>query len=246
MEIIKTISVTHIGKVRDHNEDAVLCDNQSGLWIVADGMGGHASGEVASSLAIETVKNKLQAGADLKESIKTAHSEILSQGENNPEQKGMGTTIVAAHLKKDGFKIGWVGDSRAYIFGKKLEQLTFDHSFVQDMVFREVLTPEEAEVHPKRNLINRSLGIVNATLKVDTIDFKPKSSGVLFLCSDGVSDYVDSRALSEVFLESKSLEQLKNNISRSVMDTEAGDNFSFILIEFKVSKRLFIKNNLFR
>lgn len=235
MQIIHTIAVSQVGKVREHNEDALFFNESAGLWLVADGMGGHASGEVASELAIKTVSSCLQTGENIKLAIESAHKEILHQGQLNPEQKGMGTTIVAAQLKQYGFNIGWVGDSRAYCYDKKLTQLTTDHTFVQDMVYREVFTPEEAEIHVQRNLINRSLGMENGLLKVDACIFKPKKSGYLLLCSDGVSDYANRETLQSVFKQHSDIKNLADAITTQVLSTEAGDNFSFILVEFTVS-----------
>lgn len=234
MKIINTIAVSQSGKVRNNNEDALLIDDNNALWLVADGMGGHACGEVASDLAIQTVKTNLSQGATLKQSIITAHHEILTQGQLNPQQKGMGTTLVAVQKNKHRYNISWAGDSRVYFFANTLQQLTNDHTFVQDMVFREVLTPEEAETHDKNNLINRSLGMENGIFKVDSIQFKPKQSGLLFLCTDGVSDYVNNKELAKLFEQTNNIQKLSALITSAVMATAAGDNFSFILIEFTV------------
>lgn len=234
MQVINSIAVSKVGNIRTNNEDAIVYDQDAGFWIVADGMGGHSCGEVASELAVTTVSTALRESGELKAAIELAHQSILQQSELNPEQKGMGTTLVAAQQTKNGFKLGWVGDSRAYCYAYKLRQLTADHTFVQDMVYREVLTPEEAESHVQRNLINRSLGMEKGAFKVDSFLFKPKKSGFLLLCTDGVSDYVNSVELEKIFQQYNDIQSLADAIIYQVLITEAGDNFSFVLVEYKL------------
>ncbi len=247
---VKSLAVSQTGKVREHNEDAVFVDDKSGLWLVADGMGGHACGEVASALAAETVSRSMADGVGLSEAIELAHRSILEQSKLHPEQQGMGTTIVAAQLLRAGFKIVWVGDSRAYLFNgkpktRKLGQISADHTFVQDMVYREVLTAEEAINHPQGNLINRSLGMTEGRFKVDSIKVKPETPGYLLLCSDGVSDYISDQQLQSSFEQAQSLEVISDAISDAVLKTEAADNFSFVLIEFHVDGLAKFRNKIF-
>jgi len=116
---VSSLSVSHIGKVRTHNEDALYFDDEQGVWLVADGMGGHASGEVASAMAIEVISSAVNNKDALDNAITSAHQKILQQGTEQPEQKGMGTTIVAATVRKTGFDIAWVGDSRIYLHTHK-------------------------------------------------------------------------------------------------------------------------------
>ena len=231
--IIKSISISQTGKVRDHNEDSLYIDDKLGLWLIADGMGGHACGEVASDLAIKTITEETKQ-KPLNLAIKKAHHHILEQGQKKTKQKGMGTTIVAAQAIKTGFKIAWVGDSRAYLFAAELEQITIDHTFVQDLVRREVLTQEEAANHPQRNLIVRSLGMEQGTFYVEEITIKPKMSGYLLLCSDGVTDYLADDQLHALFKQSLSLKDMATQLAAAVLETDAGDNFSFVIIDFKL------------
>jgi protein phosphatase len=249
--LIKSVAVSQIGKVREHNEDAILADEAKGLWIVADGMGGHACGEVASQLAIDVVADKASDGEKLVDAISSAHEAILEQAGNNPEQQGMGTTIVAAALSGTGFNIAWVGDSRAYLFNPEQDEVSFrqlsvDHSFVQDMVERQVLTAEEAIDHPQSNLINRSLGMAGRFLGVDDITLYPKNSGILFLCSDGVTDYISSEQLESQFNNNESIEDISEGITEAVLNSEAADNFSYILISFEINKLTKIRNTFRR
>ena len=251
MVTISSIAVSQVGKIREHNEDAVLVGDNNGLWVLADGMGGHASGEVASQLAIDVVAEKVAQQPDLKQAIADAHQQILAQAESNPEQQGMGTTIVAACKNRHGFNIAWVGDSRAYLYEKctrapGLKQITTDHTFVQDMVYREVLTAEEAENHPQGNLINRSLGMTEGRFKVDEIQLRPKSTGYLLLCSDGVSDYISHEQLQVAFSQAEKLEEIAEAINGAVLETEAADNFSFIIVLFEPGKLSQWRNRLLK
>lgn len=248
---VKSLAVSQTGKRREHNEDAVFVDEQSGLWLVADGMGGHACGEVASVLATEIVSTSTAKGTELGEAINHAHLSILEQAQTQPEQQGMGTTIVAAQSLKTGFKIAWVGDSRAYMFNGtpktgKLRQITTDHTFVQDMVYREVLTTEEAVNHPRGNLINRSLGMVKGRFKVDSVKVYPETTGHLLLCSDGVSDYLSQQQIQTPFEQAKTLQEIADAISIAVLNTEAADNFSFILVAFEINGLTKWRNKLFK
>ena len=241
---VTSAALSAVGKVREHNEDAYHADDASGLWVIADGMGGHACGEVASQLAVSVIAEAVAAGVTLEGAISQAHQRILSQGEENAEQSGMGTTAVAVQRVKSGFSVAWSGDSRAYIYDGQLQQITMDHTFVQDMVYREVLTLEEADGHPKRNLLNCSLGMQNGRFRVGVERILPNQSGYIMLCSDGVSDYVLREKLQQIFAGAQSLEQLSGNIKEAVMASEAADNFTFILLQYSVSRFMGFINRL--
>ena len=235
MLTIESVALSHVGKVRKHNEDAIHIDDEGGLWLVADGMGGHASGEVASNIAISSIPKKIEEKMSLTDAIACAHQNILLQGQENSEQTGMGTTIVAAKLTTNGFYIAWIGDSRIYCIDRKVIQLTVDHTFVQDMVYREILTPEEAQKHQNSNLINRSLGMENGRFKVDSKRVLPVRDGYLLLCSDGVSDYLSITELSNMVDKRKSLQSIADVIETAILSSEAGDNFSFVIVKYQLS-----------
>ena len=228
-------SVSEIGKVYQHNEDALYTDDKLGVWLVADGMGGHSNGAVASQLAVSTISAEIGRGLNHIEAILSAHENIAEQVEIQADKKAMGTTVVSAQIKRSGFNIAWVGDSRAYLYDGEFRQLTIDHSYVQDMVFRGVLTAEEAATNEHRNLINRSLGMTSAKLRVDNLTLFPNKPGILFLCSDGVSDFLTESELLALFSADASLKQMSEKIRAAVMETEAADNFSFIMINYELS-----------
>jgi len=235
-----------LGKVRENNEDAIAFDDDSGYWIVADGMGGHVYGEVASQMAVEITAKSLSEGKTSKQAILAAHKAILERAETENDKFGMGTTIVVLTQSKKCFDVTWCGDSRAYLYDGAITQLTYDHTLVQDMVFREILTEEEAAVHPKRNLVNSSLGMIKGNLRIDVENIAPTNDGYLLLCSDGVSDYVLQPALQQIFQENSTLDKIDEAIRSAVLTTEAADNFSYIIVRFGVNMTASLLNRLFK
>ena len=137
------------GQVRTHNEDALACRPDLGLWALADGMGGHARGEVASALALEELVGAVQQGEELPAAVQAAHLAIVAAAQPAAGEAGMGSTLVAVRLDGDEFELAWVGDSRAYRIGcEHIEQLTHDHSWVQAMIDAGRMSTEEAREHP--------------------------------------------------------------------------------------------------
>jgi len=232
---VKSIAISEIGHVRTHNEDAVFADDELGLWLVADGMGGHAAGEVASQLAVDSIVGDIEADELLASAVQRAHLAIKAAAKENPQQAGMGTTVVAVQKRRNAFNLVWSGDSRIYAVdgNGELRQLTVDHSFVGDMVARGVLTEEEAHTHPKKNLINQALGMSNIThLRPGEATFRPKGTGLLLLCSDGVSDMLDVASMAGLFRGDTSLASRADVLKSAVRNTAASDNFSFVLVEY--------------
>ena len=197
---------TDVGRRRESNEDQFLVDSEIGVYAVADGMGGHAAGEIASEQAIETLSAALRregwpdAGRDgtdqerktrtartIREAIGEANSRICKSVEHHPERKGMGTTLVALAISGNSAIIGHVGDSRAYLVRDgQLIRLTSDHSWVNEQVKLGLLSAEDAQRHPWRNIVTRALGN-RAEVDVDLME-QPMEAGDLFLlCSDGLN-----------------------------------------------------------
>lgn len=231
---IESIAVSEVGHVRDHNEDAVFADDDLRLWLVADGMGGHAAGEVASRLAVDTVAADTAAGDGLRQAVQRAHLAIRAAAKKNPDQAGMGTTMVAARWVKRCFRLVWSGDSRIYAWGAggQSRLLTRDHSFIEDLLERGVLSEEEAQDHPQKNLIRQALGMTGIThLEPGESNYRPQSAGGLMLCSDGVSDMLGFEQLNELLVRDQSLSDKAAALTRAVENTEARDNFSFVLLE---------------
>lgn len=197
---------TDIGLVRETNEDSFIC--QPPLFLVADGMGGHVAGEVASRLAAETIAKytATAAGSDyrklLVEAIGKANGLIHQMAADNSDCAGMGTTVTAAYIIGPKLYWGHVGDSRLYLLrAGELRQLTEDHSLVGELLKKGSITPEEALQHPHRNILTRAVGTAERT-QVDTGSLALAAGDRLLLCTDGLTNMVDDEAIKAVLAES--------------------------------------------
>lgn len=197
------------GQVRSHNEDCCgTFENAAGarLLVVADGMGGHRGGATASRLAVDWLDKALArveniSGDWLADTIRTANREVNDQAERDSELRGMGTTLVAILIAPGGESwVGHVGDSRAYrVRDGELEQLTQDHSVVAEMIRRGLITPEEAEVHPRRNEILRSIG-VEAEVEPEVCELELRAGDRVLLCSDGLCGVVPDDEIGQLMV----------------------------------------------
>ncbi|TDJ32135.1 MAG: Stp1/IreP family PP2C-type Ser/Thr phosphatase [Gammaproteobacteria bacterium] len=226
---------THPGHKRKHNEDTVLAVPDLNLWLVADGMGGHDHGEVASALARDILLAAVEDGLPLDKAIQEANEAVCSKATG--DYTGMGTTVVATHLDKNRFRVDWVGDSRAYHYqaaGDSLRQITTDHSYVQELLAGGAISPEQAENHPQRHVITQALGVTApADLRVDTVKGKLRPGDVLLLCSDGLNNELDDEAIAEILGQNKSLEQKADQLVQSALDNGGSDNVSVALLALK-------------
>ena len=212
-------SITDPGKVRERNEDAVaICENTAGekLLIVADGMGGHKNGEVASHLALEHITNRFKVISSVgnKEDainwiqtiVSEANVEIFKYVTSHPESEGMGTTIVLAILTPSFLLIGNIGDSSGYVYkNKKLHKITVDHTLVNLLVKSGELTEEEAKNHPKKNVLMKALGS-STNVEMDIFNVELGVDGI-FLCSDGLTNMLDDNQITKVLNESVTLQE---------------------------------------
>jgi serine/threonine protein phosphatase PrpC len=191
-------AATDVGQVRDHNEDDYLVDHDLGLIAVADGMGGHRGGEVASSAALEALRVAFVAGAPIDEAVVVANDAVYDQSVADPNLRGMGTTLTAGAFDDEGnLVLGHVGDSRAYLLRDgALERVTTDHSLVEELIRAGELTPEEAERDPRRSMITRALGL-EPGVAVDVIELELQPGDRLLLCSDGLTTMVGEPELMD-------------------------------------------------
>ncbi|HMG28049.1 MAG TPA: Stp1/IreP family PP2C-type Ser/Thr phosphatase [Acidimicrobiia bacterium] len=192
--------VTDVGRVRDGNEDDFLDQaDRLGLVAVADGMGGHRAGEVASATALESLRAAVASGEQLREAIEGANEAVLEKSESDHDLHGMGTTLTAGMLGTDGsLTVGHVGDSRGYLMRNgELRQITDDHSLVEEMVRGGELTPEQAEVHPQRSIITRALGI-DPLVDVDLYPIELQPGDRILLCSDGLTTMVRPEEIANI------------------------------------------------
>lgn len=224
---------THEGLKRDHNEDAYACLPECGLWLVADGMGGHAHGEVASGIACETIVEAIRDGNTLRDSIAMANSRIIEHSvqQGDFETLPMGTTVVATRILEDACEIAWVGDSRAYLFNGGLTQLSRDHSYVNDLVQQGTISAEEARHHPHRNVITQALGVTMPDdLAVETTRIKLEPGMLLLLCSDGLTEEVEDAEISRILEGSKDLEMCSKALVKMALANGGSDNITLILL----------------
>ena len=187
-------AATDVGRVRSANEDSFVIDDDAGLLAVADGMGGHQAGEVASATAIAALRSSSPPATPIDAAIVEANAAVFSRALGDPALRGMGTTLTAAVLRRrHPARIGHVGDSRAYLFRDGvLEQLTVDHSVVAELIAAELLTETEAETDPRRSMITRALGIdVDVDVDVVPVDLTPGDR--LLFCSDGLTTMLRDR-----------------------------------------------------
>src|SRR5579859_5939014 len=234
---------------RNHNEDNFSIVEESGLYIVADGMGGHASGEVASKMAVDSMKEFFVATANDPErtwpykmdrakgyeenrlitGIKLANLRIEESAQRDPRQRGMGTTIVTIFAVEDGVYIAHVGDSRVYrLRDGKIEQLTEDHSLLNDYIKMKRLTPEEIANFPHKNVIVRALGMKD-TVKVDTRFEQPQANDVYLLCSDGLSGPVTDDALLDILASTGDLKTAASRLIARANQNGGPDNVTVVL-----------------
>lgn len=221
---IRSVSRTHVGKVRKINEDRVLDRPERGLWAVADGMGGHYSGDVAAQMAIDFLDRVDTPGPDaILTALQTANAEIFAKF--GCDDRRSGTTIVAAQIAGGDLDLFWAGDSRAYrIRDGALQLLTRDHSIVQQMIDAGALSPGAALRHPQANVITRALGAENKVI-VDHLTLPVRSGDVILLCSDGVS-----RSLGNTPPATGSVESLAQHFLDNALALDGSDNASLVLI----------------
>lgn len=230
--------LTDPGKVRDHNEDSVtIVKNESGeiLLALADGMGGHKGGEIASSIAImhigkrfmETYKvgNREDAIKFLQEIVSEANMLLYKYVEDNPESEGMGTTLVMALLTKDFLLYGNIGDSSGYAIKKgKLYKITSDHTLVNLLVKSGELTKEQAKDHPKKNVLMRALG-ANMTVEMDIFDVERDVEGI-FLCSDGLTNMLEDAQIESVLNSTLTIDNKLQKLINKANNRGGTDNIS--------------------
>lgn len=237
--VVTTGSCTDVGKVRDHNEDALLVTDR--LWAVADGMGGHAAGEVASAAVIEVMDRLAGEYSDtlltveaIVQSVHTAHRGLHELAATHPEQRGMGTTLtglaLVSHEGEDRWAVFNVGDSRTYrLHDGELMQVTVDHSEVQELVDAGILTAAEAAVHPARNIITRSLGMpASLTVDVWVVPIEPEQT--FLLCSDGLTNEVSDPEIADALESPDDPQSIAERLVHAANDHGGQDNITVIVL----------------
>ena len=244
---MKTFYLTDSGKVRAHNEDSVIITkNQSGdyLMAVADGMGGHSAGEIASSIVVSHISKcfnedfcnmeKSKAVEWVREMAKEVNDLIFNYVEDHPESKGMGTTLVLAIVTVDYVLIGNIGDSSGFVVkDEKLHKVTYDHTLVNLLIKAGELTEEEAKDHPKKNVLMKALG-ANNPIDIDIYDCDMDISSIL-LCSDGLTSMLDNEQIEKVLTSDQEIEEKVIKLIRKSNNRGGMDNISIAYLEFSES-----------
>lgn len=236
---MRVVSKTHVGLVRENNEDALLV-REPYLFAVADGMGGYAAGEIASRSTIKAFaaathclrhEQEENVGKVMLEAFNKANTHVHKMSLNNSNYNGMGTTMTALYLP--GNSIGYcchIGDSRMYRFREgKLEQMTQDHTYVASLLAEGKISEEEAMVHPKRHMLLQAVGVEDE-IQADLLQIDVKESDRILLCSDGLTDMLKDEEIAEL-IALENLEEAGEQLLEKALDNGGRDNVSLILIE---------------
>ncbi len=223
---------THVGNIRDNNEDSYVCDESKSLWMVADGMGGLGFGEVASAIATYTVTTMVRNGHGINQAIEAAHLHIKDFARMDGKGTNMGTTIVLLLSQGSLYNIFWAGDSRAYLLEKdRLKQITVDHSLIQSLIDEGQITREEAREDPRKNAVTRVLGVQELeTVRADSISNKWNPGEKILLCSDGLTDCVSDEGIERILRQDGSDQDLADRLVEAALSGGGKDNVTVIVV----------------
>ncbi len=232
---------TDAGSRRDHNEDCFATEPRLGLWLVADGVGGHAAGEVASDLVRSTIIERVTAGDSLVDAIKLSHDVLVREIEQREVASalGMGSTVVAVKVNGSEYEVAWVGDSRAYLFGGQLQQLTTDHTRVNELLAHGAITPEQAHNHRDRHVLTQCLGVdKNLQITPGRVTGTLKPGEQFLLCSDGLTDELSDTVIAGLLATNKSPKSQVDALIRAALDMGGNDNVSVVVVgDFELSEQ---------
>lgn len=236
---------TDAGRIRDNNQDAyyIPSDNSKPLFIIADGMGGHKAGEIASKLAIDIISQNFNNLLDIEninedgiknnisKSFNEANEKIYKKAMKEEECSGMGTTVTLAYISDKNLYIGHVGDSRAYTFNKaSLLQITEDHSLVEELIKNGSISKEEAKHHPQRNIITRAVG-TSTEIDVDILVLPKDTVEVLLLCTDGLTSMLEDDEIENVLINSENMQMACEDLVKYSNDKGGYDNITVLALK---------------
>jgi serine/threonine protein phosphatase PrpC len=250
---LEIVRLTDVGQRRDHNEDAIASDTAMGFVILADGMGGYKAGEVASEIAVLSITAELkEAMQDLRpgqvdsslnmqaearliiDAVRNANEAIYNVSQTQPQCAGMGTTLVLGLFTNNKLLVGHIGDSRMYRYRQtQLEQITEDHSLLQEQIKSGLITPEQAKYASNKNLVTRALG-VDPEVELELHEYDVEAEDIYLLCSDGLSDLVDDEVIQNTLnMLSSDLTVTAQTLIDMANDSGGKDNISVILVRVK-------------
>lgn len=238
---MKTFAITDIGQKRSVNQDAFYASELPvgglpNLFLVADGMGGHQAGDVASKYTIERVVAHVKDSAEknpvklLRTAIETANSELLVKASTDEKLVGMGTTIVAATIDGDCMYVANVGDSRLYVINETVTQITRDHSLVEEMVRKGAIDRTQARFHPKKNIITRAIGVKDDVM-IDFFDVKLSSGDTVLLCTDGLTNMVDDDDIRILMEQQADIAGKAEKLIETANQNGGKDNITVVVVE---------------
>ncbi len=242
----RACGLSDVGVLRSHNEDCFEIDPEHQMFVVADGMGGHSHGEIASRIAVQAIRDQLATlperlpvssppkhAARLRDAIRLAHERVLAAIRQDASLHGMGTTVVGMLLDGESVAVAHVGDSRAYrLRDGKLELLTQDHTWVNEQVVAGFLSEEQARVHPLKNVVTRALG-GDAEVEVDVREWKVLPGDLYMLCSDGLTTMLSDAEILERLRAPGRLEELCARLVRDANARGGFDNISVVLLRIE-------------
>ena len=225
-------AATHVGNVRDNNEDTYAADTSKALWVVADGMGGLGFGEVASAISIHSVVRLVRDGHGVNQAIEIAHNRIKEYGETDAQGTNMGTTLVLLLSQGSMYNVFWVGDSRAYLFSNgKLKHITVDHSLLQELIEKGEITPEEARTDKGKNAVTRALGVQELdTVRADSVSHRWRPGEKIVLCSDGLTDFVSDPEIASILSSDADDQALSEKLIDAALTGGGRDNVTVVVV----------------
>lgn len=238
--VLESFSITDTGRLRESNQDSVFCDENAvgvfdNLFLVADGMGGHNAGDLASRVCIDTFVERVKETPKrtpvgiLEDATITANDEILRKSLEDTHYRGMGTTLVGMTIEEDTAYIINIGDSRLYQIRGGITQITTDHSLVEEMVMSGEIKKDEMRTHPNKNIITRALG-TSKLPKPDCFELEVKSGDVYLLCSDGLSNMIDDKEIEGIVSGGGPLDEIGHSLVDAANEAGGKDNISVVLV----------------
>lgn len=238
---MKAYAMTDVGKKRTTNQDYVYASKEAignlpNLFIVADGMGGHRAGDLASRYTVETfiedVKNsdEINPISIIESAIRTANRALMEKASESEEYEGMGTTLVVATVVDRSIYIANVGDSRLYLVNNEIQQITRDHSLVEEMISLGELDKESARLHEKKNIITRAVG-ADADLIADFFEVEYSAGDIILMCSDGLSNMIEDKNIKNIINEGTDLSDIAHKLIEVANNNGGKDNIAVVLVE---------------
>lgn len=231
---VRYFEISNTGRVRANNQDRILADEQSGLWVVADGMGGHAGGAEASRMACEAVNEGVRHGMPLADAFEVAHSRVRSAQDGNPALHDMGTTLVAVREDDDGYELAWVGDSRIYRFNAEsdgFECLTRDQNVAGRLLETGRITEDQARAHPQRHILTDCIGQREGLPTIESTRMNWRPGDRLLLCTDGLNGELSDTEMAQWLGNFESPRAAAEKLAQQALDAGGRDNISLIVLD---------------